>query len=262
MTTDETKRRAHLILRDLNLDPSHGILHTWMAHYVASAITQLEAGQETPALSDQCAATIAKLWELREAQKQRELTSGVNWYMRQADRLNDESAALIRRALEPAAPDTDAPLNGESAITVWQIGKLEEHAISVLWAATRHAQRASKSQAGDSTPDPDTPDAKESDPFEAMEKPILRGAQHELQKVFPDFATLTLEDYHAVSARVHEVLRALDNIRHRILDLDPSSTPSSMPVAAEIGGEGAGLDHDLELLEIDEDETGSRRDDG
>jgi hypothetical protein len=256
MTADEITRRAQLILQDLKLDPSRGILHEWMAHYVASAVTQLESGHAEPRLSDQCAATIAKLWEFRESQKQRELTSGVNLFMRQADRLDELSARRIQLEIQrmTTAGAEGSALDGESGITLWQIGKLEEHAIRVLWAATRHAHRSSSKD--DETTETATKDyesdSNESKVFDALEKPILRSAQEELQKVFPDFEKLTLENYHLVSGVVHEALCVLDRLRHRILDLEPAATPSSMPLTSEMSAEETPPDDSLGFDEGEE----------
>src|SRR5437867_707890 len=105
MTGDELTRRAKLILKDLGLRSSGGILEEWMAQYVTEAITRLESGTADAALSDQCAATIVRLWELREAEKQRELTAGVSWFRRQGEQLDEAAAEEIQRAIELSTRD-------------------------------------------------------------------------------------------------------------------------------------------------------------
>jgi hypothetical protein len=257
MTTNETIRRARLILKDLKdlgLRPSGGILEEWMAHYVAEAIERLESEGANAEFSDECAATIAKLWELREAQKQRELTTGVNWFLRQGAHVNDAAAGELRRALELTTEEgKEAPaFDAESGVTLSQIGKLEEHALSVLWAATWHARRAANRIA---QAEPRKDQDRESRIFEALEKPVLRSAQSELQKVFPDFKDMSLEDYEKVSGRIQEVLRALDRVRHRLLEAGLAADPSHVPDPGELDPQQSLLD-DFTVA-IDEDQSDS-----
>lgn len=260
MTTDETIRRAQLVLKDLKdlgLRPAGGILEEWMAHYVAEAIARLEHGETSDALRDQCAATIATLWDLREAQKQRELTSGVNWYLRQSAQLDDADAQRLRGMIELPIPEHENTLqfDAESGVTISQLGKLEEHALSVLWAATSHAQRSSRTNKPSEAPTDAEKDAQRADVFAAMEKPIFRSAQSELAKVFPDFNGLTLEDYPRVSRRVQEVLRALDRVRHKLLDVEIATEPSQLPDLSAMSADV--ITGDELLVSIDGDEPAS-----
>jgi hypothetical protein len=236
-------------LQDLGLRPSGGILEEWMAHYVAEAIARLESGDADAVLAEQCAATIAKLWELREVESQRKLTSGVNSFLRRGTNLSKGAAQELQRAIEFTAKESeDSPLfDGESGVTLLQLGKLEEHALSVLWAATSHAQRSSRPTGEE----PGKEQARETDVFSAMEKPIFRSAQSELQKVFPDFKDMSLEDYQKVSSRIQEVLRALDHVRHQILDAEIAAEPSQVPELPEITAEESLLD-DLDVFDDDE----------
>jgi len=214
MTDDEKLlARAKAIHRELRMRRPT-ILQQWMVQYIAECIEKLDSRTGTPHLDDQCANTIARLWETQVQLQKNNVERNVNHYLKRTG-LDAKASETLRVVLE--APERSPEgVTPESAITVWQLAEVEHLALQVLWAAQR--RRPSTERVADE-------EGAELDRFDEIRDRMTSEAQQQLAGILPAVGRVPLDDYDAVLRVVTEALRAIDRVRRRLIWTDSSPTP-------------------------------------